>query len=255
MRWLATLLLIVVVHPVAPRQAAAQTTSAGFAVSWAGLEVGLVELQLVADDSAYRLSWQGRTIGWFGTLFPFEADGTVAGRIEGAEFRPASFTGHSTSRDGSRRWRVAFAADGRATSVDLTSDDLAERDPVPKELQVAPDPGSLALTATHRAEPGLRLAARSFDGRRAFGYDLACAGEAAGAPPTELACTISTRLLAGASRRWRERPPSDADREPLRVWLRRGEGGSYWPVRLEISSRFGTVLAQRVSLARSPQAG
>ena len=40
----------------------------------------------------------------------------------------------------------------------------AEREPVPAELQVAPDPATLALTAIAAARPGTRLDARSFDG-------------------------------------------------------------------------------------------
>jgi len=116
---------------------------------------------------------------------------------------------------------------------------------------VAPDPASLALAATLRAGPGLNLAARSFDGRRVFGYALACAD----APQAELACTVSIRLLAGASRQWRERSASEADREPIRIWLQRGADGRHWPVRLEFNSRFGTVLAQRMSLETAPDAG
>ncbi|MGD9509712.1 MAG: DUF3108 domain-containing protein [Geminicoccaceae bacterium] len=255
MRTRAALLLIATFQLMVPRQATAQATDASFVVSWAGLEVGLVELRLAADSAAYRLSWQGRTVGWFGTLFPFEAEGVVAGRVEGTDFRPESFAGRSTSRNGVRQSRVAFGPGGRAMLVDVSADDAADREPVPSELQVAPDPASAALTAVHRAEPGLRLTARSFDGRRALAYDLACGGNAVAAPPAVLACSISARLLAGASGRWRERPPSDADRESIRVWLQRGEDGGYSPVRLEFSSRFGTVMAQRVSPENSPEAG
>ena len=57
MRWLAILVLALAAPSAGSRIAtAAETTSATFAVSWAGLDVGLVKLELVADAAAYRLS-------------------------------------------------------------------------------------------------------------------------------------------------------------------------------------------------------
>jgi hypothetical protein len=140
--------------------------------------------------------------------------------------------------------------------VEVPADDLAEREPVPIELRVAPDPVSLALVAIARAAPGARLGGQSFDGRRALRAELACDDAGQAGPTTELGCTISGRLLAGASRSWRNRDPSDAEREPWRVWLRPGlQGQGFWPVRLEAPSRFGTVNARLVGLKRPPAAG
>ena len=42
-------------------------------------------------------------------------------------------------------WQVTFGADGRATAVEVPAAERAEREPVPAELQVAPDPATLAL--------------------------------------------------------------------------------------------------------------
>ena len=131
--------------------AEAQPTSATYAFSWAGLDIGQVELRLTADADSYELNWQSRTTGWFGTLFPFLSDGTATGRIEGESYRPTAYTGRSEWRDGGSRWRVAFASDGRVSQVEVPPEDLAEREPVPPELQVGPDPASLALSAV---DPG-----------------------------------------------------------------------------------------------------
>ena len=47
-----------------------------------------------------------------------------------------------------------------------------------------------------------------------------------------------------------------ADREPVRVWLRRGvQGDGYWPVRLEAAFRFGTVTGRLMAIDPGPEAG
>ena len=122
-------------------------------------------------------------------------------------------------------------------------------------LQVGPDPASLALDALAQAKPGFQLTARSFDGRRAFVYDLSCAQAESDPAPTELACTIDAQLLAGASRRWRADSSVASEREPIRVWLRRDSEGQYWPILLETETRFGTVSVRPVSVIPSPATG
>lgn len=253
-RWLAILSLLYLAQPIAPREAASQEKTATFSIDWAGFEVGIVDLRLSADETAYSLSWQGRTLGWFGAVFPFEADGSAVGRVLDTDYRPARFAGRSVWRDGERRWQVEFGPNGRASAIEVPAEDLAEREPVPHELRVGPDPASLALTAIRRAEPGLRLSARGFDGRRVFGFDLACAGASGAPPPRELACSVWTELLAGASRRWRDRSRGDGAPEPVKVWLRRGDDGQLWPARLEANSLFGTITAQIVSPEEPPGA-
>src|SRR5262245_7219973 len=90
MRFLAALLLT-----VWALSAEAQSSSATYAFSWAGLDIGQAELRLTADTDSYRLNWQSRTTGWFGTLFPFRSDGTATGRIEGKIYYPTNYTGSS----------------------------------------------------------------------------------------------------------------------------------------------------------------
>jgi hypothetical protein len=227
--------------------------TAVYAFTWAGLDVGRFEVELEASGSGYRAGWVAGTAGMVGTLFPFVSEGTAAGRREGDRFLPTHFDGRSEWRDGGSQWRVAFAPDGRAVDVEVPAEDLADREPVPEALQVGPDPASLALAAISRAAPGVRLDGQSFDGRRAVHLELACA-EGNAAP--ELACTISSRLIAGASRGWRERTRGEPPREPVRVWLRTGvHGDGFWPVRLEAPSRFGTVEARLISIDRLPAAG
>ena len=149
---------------------------------------------------------------------------------------------------------MAFAPDGRVARLEVPPEDLTTREPVPETLRVGPDPASLALSAVRQAEPGLRLAARSFDGRRAFAYELACAEQVDLASGAELACSVFARLLAGASRRWGSGSGA-AEREPALIWLRRAGDGRFWPVRLEVSSRFGAVTARLLAWESPPAPG
>ena len=129
-------------------------------------------------------------------MFPFELRGSAQGRRDGDRLAVDRYGGESSWRDGGSTWQVTFGADGRAAAVEMPASERAERDPVPAELQVAPDPATLALTAIAASRPGTRLNARSYDGRRVIGFALACA-ETEPAATDELACAISGELLAG----------------------------------------------------------
>lgn len=248
---LAVLALVAGGCAIARAAAGEPGISAVYAFSWAGLDVGRLEVRLEADAAGYRAGWEADTTGLAGTLFPFTSQGTAEGRRDGDRFLPDRYDGSSAWGDGGSRWHVRFAPDGRATQVELPPEEVARREPVPDALQVAPDPASLLLGAIEQAGPGVRLDGQSFDGRRAMRVELACADAKSGA---ELPCTVSGRLLAGASRQGR--PPSGVEREPWRVWLRGGvHGEGLWPVRLEAPTRFGTVTARLIRIDRVPAAG
>jgi hypothetical protein len=257
-RALATLAAVVLALGTIP--VAAETLTATYAVTWRGLEVGTFDAEVAADDDGYRAAWQGRTTGLVGTLFPFATMGASEGaRGRGGAFLPREHTGRSRWRDGDRAWRVVFGGDGRATEVEAAADELAEREPVPADLRVGPDPAALALTAIAAAKPGARMIGSSFDGKRAVRFALTCgdaeSGQGAVEPP-EIACTVEGELLAGASRRWRERSPDAREAGPVRVRLRQGVSGQgYWPVSAQAASRFGTVEVRLVRLERHPAAG
>ena len=255
MRRIITPALVVAALAAAPLGGAraADAVTAVYAVQWAGLDVGRFEVQLEAAADGYRAVWEAGTDGIVGTLFPFVSEGMAEGQRQGDQFVPTAFGGQSTWRDGGSQWQVAFAPDGRATRVEVPPEDLAEREPVPVELRVAPDPASLALAAIERAAPGVRMDGQSFDGRRSVRLELSCGEPDATA---ELACTISSRLVAGGSHEWRERTRTEPPREPVRVWLREGvHGDGFWPVRAEAPSRFGTVAVRLVSIDKAKAAG
>ena len=194
--------------------------TAVYVFSWAGMDVGELRAEVVETGDGYRTVWSGRTTGLIGTLFPFTSSGAAQGRRAGARYLPEAYDGQSRWRDGGGAWRVEFGQDGRASAVQVPPADLVDREPVPAALRQGPDPASLALMAIAAAGPGARLAAVSFDGKRAVGFDLACAATRGD--------RRRARLLGRDRDCWRvprgngaSAQPEPDQRQPVRVWLGR----------------------------------
>ena len=237
---------------------AAEPVDAAYELTWGGIEVGRFDTRLTMDGESYRLAYTARTTGFLGWLYPFTSTGASEGSIADPGPVPARYMVESHRRGDRNTWAVAFDPRGAVVRVDLTTPVDEERDPVPVALQKAPDPLALALEASRAAAPGARLEGVSFDGKRAIRFELACAdAERAFAPDdpalpirSALDCTLDGELVAGASRRWRDRRNDDDDRAPARVLLSREiVPGRYWPVRVEAETRFGMVV---VRLTESP---
>ena len=133
---------------------------------------------------------------------------------------PSRYDGSSRWRDGGSEWRVAFAADGRATQVEVPEAELAGARAGSRAAAGRAGPG-LAGACRHRPRCAGQPARRPELRRRGRSGSSSTARRPT--PAAELACTVSGQLLAGASRAWRERSRSaEAEREPWRVWLRSG---------------------------------
>jgi Protein of unknown function (DUF3108) len=247
--------------------ALAERLVAGYEIEWQGLPIGAFETEVVTEAEDYRVAYQARTTGILGWLFPFASQGSSEGTRTAAEVMPQYYEGGSRRRDESSSWAVRFGADGRAIEVEIPEEDLADREPVPPALQVAPDPLGLALGAIDVAGPAVRFSGTSFDGKRALRFELACAddlmpladtrpGGAAAVDDETLACTVDGDLIAGASRRWQGCTMRDDDRAPAAVWLGRGIfGDAFWPVRVEAPTRYGTVTVRLVRLEPAADQG
>lgn len=238
--------------------AAAEPLRATYELSWNGLEVAVAQSELSRQETGYRLVWRGETSGFLGLVYPFASEAISEGVRTPDGLAPVLHAGQSQRRDEATAWTVGFDAAGKAVRVDIPLEDRAEREPVPAELQVGPDPLSLALLALDRVGPGVRQAGTAFDGRRVVRLAAICAD--APEPLDEvgqaLLCTVEGELVAGASRRWRDREQPREERPPTRVWLIRGgiaEG--WWPVRIEAATRWGVVTARLVPPVAASPAG
>lgn len=256
--WIALTLVLAVV-PDVPRALAGRLL-AGYEIEWQGLEIGAFETELVTDAGRYQVSYRARTTGFLGWLFPFSSQGSSEGARTAVQALPQHYRGGSRRQGDSSSWAVRFGADGRAIEVEVPEEDRLDREPVPAALQVAPDPLALALDAIGAAAPGVQLTGTSFDGKRVIRFEVVCAdglvaladatpGAVVTGEKAALACTVDGELAAGASRRWQNRNMRDDERGPAAVWLGRGIlGESFWPVRVEAPTRYGTVTIRLVSL-------
>ena len=253
-------LLLVLVSLTGTSHAQAERLFAAYEIEWQGLPIGAFETELLTEAESYQVSYRARTTGFLGWLWPFSSEGSSEGSLAALQPKPQYYQVTSRRRDENDRWAVRFGADGRAIHVDVSIEELAEREPVPAALQVAPDPLALALGAIGAAAPGAKLAGASFDGKRVLRLEGACAeelvaladaasGAVAAAEREALACSVDGEVAAGASRRWQGRSMRDDDRRPVSIWLGRGIlEDAFWPVRVEAPTRYGTVTVRLVSL-------
>ena len=70
--------------------AAGSRLVAAYAFTWAGIEVGELETEIVEAEGTYRVTWSGRTTGVVGLMFPFESHGSAAGQRAGRNSGPRS---------------------------------------------------------------------------------------------------------------------------------------------------------------------
>lgn len=251
MRRTIALVLLVATLAAHPAAAGGAPLEADYVVRWRGIEVGRFTTELRRSGERYHLAYRARTSGPLRWLVGLESDGWAIGHLVDGGVQPEHFRGASSWRDGAGSWRVSFAEDGRVTEVEVDEATRADREPVPEALHRGPDPLSLVLAAMQRAAAGEAFEGRSFDGRRAMRYRLACAAEPSPIRPVALGpaarealgCTIEGELVAGRSKRWSREPDQEPrDREPVRLWLVPELGGMpHWPVRIEAESRWGTV--------------
>jgi hypothetical protein len=255
--WLGASVLLTLGFAPSILGAASERLKTTYEVTWQGFEIAAFETELTREPERYRLSYEVRTTGLIGWLFPFASSGSSEGSRSTGGLQPIRFEGQSRWKENDRSWTVVFDAEGRVTEIDVSSPYLADREPVPPALQVAPDPLALALEATEVATADIRREGTSFDGRRAIQFEFACDQKEilmAGAndrPDEDLICLVNGRLVAGASRRWRDRRQPDEEREPAKVWFERGIlKDGYWPVRVDMETPYGAVQIRLIDLDR-----
>ena len=241
-----------------PQLAAAEPVRSTYELSWLGMEIARVEAELSEAGTTYRLAWRGQTSGFLGAVYPFVSEATSEGDRAAAGLQPRLHFGESLRGDETKAWAVGFDGAGKAVRVEIPEDDRQDRDPVPAELQVGPDPLSLALLALGRVGPGSQQTGTAFDGRRVFRLTASCADAPERLPEAAeaLLCRVDGQLVAGASRRWRERGEAQEERPPAEIWLGRDVvTAGWWPVRVEAATRWGTVTARLISPAPPSPAG
>ena len=219
--------------------------SASYSITWRGFEIAQVATNTRIEDDQYQISFDSKTVGLVGTIFPFTSNGTTIGRLTPSGPIPENHSGIRSFRDNTRSWSLDFGEKGEVLKREVDAADLEDRDPVPEELWQAPDPMSLTLKAVLEVGPGVSLSGRSFDGRRVVDASMDCDPNVeldADAQSELLRCQLSGRLVAGASERWRERNEGREENREFTIWLAKGLlDESWWPTLMEADTPFGPV--------------
>ena len=245
------LALLALVPLLAGSPALAGSIEADYSMRWMGIEIGRFEVELHTSPTDYRLAYTAHTTGALGWLVDFTSKGTAQGQLTDHGPSARRYEGSSAWDDGESRWQVGFASDGRVTELVLDEASQGDREPVPAELRVGPDPFTLGLEALFDAGDKKRLSGQSFDGKRVMGFTMDCAAAPGPIQPAALVapqggallCSAKSELVAGRSKRWGDQVDKDNEaRPPARLWLLSGIGGlPHWPVRIEAGTRWGAV--------------
>ena len=207
-----------------------------------------------------REGWQGRagevvvrgetrTAGPLAVFYDWQGFAETRGAWTTDGFVPASHRNGGKFRGKNRSARVRWS--GAGSVPEFESDpppDLAKVSPVlPETLPGARDPFSAALSAGRRIAESGRCGGveKIWDGRRRADWSLSHAGfeilpaDDSGAWSGEAAvCELRVKKIGGFRRDSKYSP-----KVPPRVWIAEALPGLWVPVRAEVKSRWGTVVA------------
>ena len=271
---LAILGTVAVAGPVA----AADKLNATYKFYWKGFLVSQADTSASITSDAYEFALDFRMRGVASIFASGRSSAKVSGLLRDRAPVPQLY-------ENSGRWdgkdfaqTMTFDGDGALleNKLDWPEKWLEEfkREPVPKELQVGPDPASLVISLIHtpleRAIGEEPLVMRTFDGDSVLDWIISCSPE-----PVELEesgkspyageayeCTYDGKLVAGKriltekqkkkrekerekarkkAEKRRKKGQEEEDRSP-KIWMQAVEGSAYiLPVRAEFQSGLGRV--------------
>ncbi len=220
--------------------------AAAYEFYWGGFHIGSLESLTRLEPGAYTLEFDFRTRGILAWFVDGSSQVRASGSRSGDDLRPERFESVGTWNGERRALGLAFDAGGHATIVEMVPDSIEEREPVPEAAHRGPDPLSALLSASLEPDRTPSTYA-SFDGRRAMEDTLHCPSQAELEPSrwsayrgSALVCEVTAQQTAGFHKQYK----SPRLQRPAKVWLAPVAGGDlYLPVRAEIETDYGTLLA------------
>lgn len=226
-----------------------------------GFKALAATLDMDLDPKAYDMSLKARTQGTIGSLFPWEATYVTSGLAREGAPMPTLHTARSSWKKDEKVTEMQFAPNGGLlkTTTHENNKTRVKKDFDPKLTTDAVDmlTGALQMFRhtgqTSKCEGSFPV----FDGKRRFNITLSddgtetlqksrystFRGEA-------LRCTLKVEPVAGfkkddARRGWMAvQAHTEARRKPPTLWLAQiEENGPMVPVRMEIASSYGSVIA------------
>lgn len=250
-----------------PSQAATWTSfSATYGISLGALPIGKLSLDATVNDSAYRMSGNGRVSGIARLVSNGQGQGSATGSFGGSAARPTSFDYSEVSGGESLALMIRLAS-GNVKSAKVTppQDRMDERVPVKaSHKRGVVDPFSMLLMPSRSADRGVKGSVcqrtlKVYDGRTRFDLILKSAGTETvrtdGYDGPAAVCTIAFKPVSGHRDRKTVR---EAAQTAIRIWMAPiGETRVFAPIKLSAKTKFGvaTIAANRFLAGDYGQAG
>lgn len=232
-----------------------------------GFKALAATLEMDLDPKAYDLTLKARTQGTIGTLFPWEASYATSGHAEGDGLPvPSLHTARSSWKKDEKVTEMQYAPDGTLLKSTTHEDNetKVKKDFAPELTADAVDmlTGVLHMLQhsgqTEKCEGTFPV----FDGKRRFNITLQDAGvetieksKYSTYNGQALRCTLKVEPVAGFKKKDQNRgwmavqAHTEARKKPPTLWLAKlEEKGPMVPVRMEIASAYGSVVAHLTSL-------
>lgn len=219
------------------------------------------ELEMDLSGKAYDIGLNAKTEGFIGSMFPWRADYSTSGRNDKGVLIPTLSTARTGWKDSTKTTEMSYDSKGTLLKTTTQTGDktTVERD-VKKDLSAdAVDilTGTLLIMQNAKNTQKCEGSFPVFDGKRRFNITLkddgrevlekskysAFAGEA-------MRCTLKVDPVAGFNDKDKKRGwmavqnHTEARHKLPTVWLARLEDkGPLVPVRVEIASEYGAVVA------------
>jgi YD repeat-containing protein len=259
---MTALIFALIIAAVFPAQAAQKPISLKYDVYAGGFKALDAQMQLNQDDKAYDVALKAQTQGFIGSLFPWQATYTTQGKAgKDGQPVPTLSLAESTWKDGTKLTEMSYdpngrplkatTKDGNTTNVKRDIDQSLSADAVDMLTSTVMMMQSAKNKNTCAGTYGV------FDGKRRFniklkdeGQDNISKSDYSSFSGTALKCTITVEPVAGFSKKDKKRGwmavqahTEKYKKEPA-IWFGKvGGKGPYVPVRLEIASDYGTVVA------------
>ncbi len=235
-----------------------------------GFKALAATLEMDLDPRAYDMSLKAKTQGTIGSIFPWEATYATSGRAQNDGTPvPSIHTARSSWKKDEKVTEMQYSPQGTLlkTTTHEDNETKVKKDFDPELTENAVDmlTGALQMLQhsgqTEKCEGTFPV----FDGKRRFNITLQDSGvEKLGKNKYSafngdaLRCTLKVEPVAGFKKKDKERgwmavqAHTEARKKPPTLWLAKlEEKGPMVPVRMEISSAYGSVVAHLSTLQRN----
>lgn len=218
-------------------------------------------LSMDLDKKAYDMSLRAETQGFIGSLFPWKATYNTSGHAEQGKLIPSVHTERSTWRSSVKTTEMDYAPDGKILK---TTTQEGDKTTVKRDIKAALTAnavdmltGTLVMMQSAKNKDKCGGSFPVFDGKRRYNITLKDGGketlDASKYSTFEgeaMRCTVTVEPVAGFNakdkkRGWMAVQNHTEERHRLpTLWLAKlKNSGQVVPVRMEIASEYGTVVA------------